>query len=64
MDVSKILAELKAEGYIVEHEKEWPRIHPGVMEPPQGTPPATGGAAQVACIVDRRGPVKKPAHVD
>jgi hypothetical protein len=64
MDLKKLIAELKAEGRIVEAKGKWPGIHAGILEPPHGAPPATGGAAQVARFVDRRGPVKKPAHVD
>ncbi len=48
MNLKKLIAELKAEGRIVEAKGSWPRIHAGVLEPPQGAPPATGGAAQVA----------------
>jgi hypothetical protein len=63
MDLKKLIAELKAERRIIESERKWPRISAGVLEPPQGTPHATGGAAQVACVRDRRGSVRKPANV-
>lgn len=62
MDLKKAIAELKAAGRIVKTEKRRLRIHPGIMTPPQGAPPATGGASQVACVWDRRGAVKKPAN--
>jgi hypothetical protein len=61
MDLKKTIAELKAEGRIIQAKGKWPRIPAGVLDPPQGAPPATGSAAQVACVLDRRGPVKKPA---
>jgi hypothetical protein len=64
MDLKELVAELKAEGRIIEAKEKLPRIHAGILEPPQGAPPATGGAAQVARIADRRGPVKKPTTVN
>ena len=52
MELKKLIAELKAAGRIIEAKGKWPRIHAGVLEPPQGAPPAAGGAAQVACVAD------------
>jgi hypothetical protein len=50
MDLKGLVAELKAEGRIIEAKRKRKRlqIHPGILEPPQGAPPATGGAVQVA----------------
>jgi len=64
MDLKKLISELKAEGRIIEAKGKWHRTHPGILAPPQGVPPATGGAAQVACVWDRRGPAKKPTNVN
>jgi hypothetical protein len=72
MDLQKLMAELEAERRILNAEfreaERWAwrgsQIHAGLLEPPQGAPPATGGAAQVPRIVDRRGPIKKPSHID
>jgi hypothetical protein len=38
MDLKKLIAKLKAEHWIIEAEGKWPRIHAGVLEPPQGPP--------------------------
>jgi hypothetical protein len=64
MNLKELIAELKAEGRIIEAKGKLPRIHAGILEPPQGTPPATGGAAQVARTTDRRGPLKKRTTVN
>jgi hypothetical protein len=54
MELKRLIAELKAEGRIIEAKGKRLRIHPGILEPPRGAPPATGGAAQVGCAWDRR----------
>jgi hypothetical protein len=64
MDLKRLIAELKAEGRIVEAKGKRLQFHPGILEPPQGAPPTAGGAAQVASVWDRRGPAKKPTNVD
>jgi hypothetical protein len=64
MDLKRLIAELKAEGRVIEAKAKGLRIHPGILEPPQGAPPATGGAAQVAWVWDRRGPAKKLTNVN
>ena len=64
MDLKRLIGQLKAEGRIIEAKGKLPGIHPGILEPPQGAPPASGGAAQAACVWDRRGPTENPAKVD
>jgi hypothetical protein len=64
MDLKKLIAELKGERRIIKAGGRWLRIHPGIMTPPQGAPPASGGAAQGASMWDGRGPAKKPANFD
>ena len=62
-DLKVLIAELKAEGRIVQAKRRW-RIHPGILPPTQGAPPSASGAAEVARVWDRRGRFKNTPDVN
>jgi hypothetical protein len=59
-NLKKLIAELKAEGRIVDARRTW---HPGIIAGSQNTPPASGGAAPVARVWDGRGLTKRADKV-
>ena len=57
-ELKKLIADLKSEGRIVKAKSDRPRIHPAATIPPEGSPPASGGATQAAYVWDRLRTIK------